>query len=157
MNIMFNFQSIARSKQVAVQHYDLPDILYDNMLDQTKCYSCGYFKDTDDLHQAQINKCDLIIEKLHIKDGHRILEIGSGWGFMSARMAQKYPNSHVVGLTISAEQISYCQKTYSHLHNLTFELKDYRLLEEESFDRITSTGFFEHINYKSYDKFINLM
>jgi len=46
---LFNFQSIEKSLEVAEIHYNLPNILYDNMLGETKLYSCAYFKDCESL------------------------------------------------------------------------------------------------------------
>ena len=45
-------------------------------------YSCGYFRSEDDsLRQAQVNKTEHILEKLYLKEGMTLLDIGCGWGF----------------------------------------------------------------------------
>jgi len=152
---LFNFQSIILSKKVAEVHYNLPDILYDNMLDNTRFYSCAYFKDTDDLYTAQVAKADLIISKLKIEDVHTILEIGCGWGFIANRIAEQYPKSFVVGITISTEQYRFCSQHYD-LPNLSFECKDYRELEANKYDRVLSCGFYEHVGLKNYEAFFNI-
>jgi cyclopropane-fatty-acyl-phospholipid synthase len=52
-----NNQSIQLSKKVGEQHYDIPDILYEYMLDSRRQYTCGYWKpDTKTLEEAQQNK-----------------------------------------------------------------------------------------------------
>ncbi len=46
-------------------------------------YSCGYFLHEDDtLYQAQVNKVDYILQKLYLKEGMSLLDIGCGWGFL---------------------------------------------------------------------------
>ena len=57
---LFNIQSLKRARQVAEEHYDLDNDFFLSFLDPYNQYSCGYFKGTGDLHQAQINKMDLI-------------------------------------------------------------------------------------------------
>ncbi len=51
-------------------HYDIGNDFYKLWLDETLSYSCGYFKHTDDtLYQAQVNKIEYILEKLHLQKG----------------------------------------------------------------------------------------
>ena len=73
-----NAQSKKRAYIVGKEHYDTGNDLFSLMLDQRMIYSCGYWKDADNLDQAQINKLDLVCRKLHLKPGMRVLEIGSG-------------------------------------------------------------------------------
>jgi cyclopropane-fatty-acyl-phospholipid synthase len=150
-----NFNTILRSKKVAKVHYNLPDVLYTHMLDPTMLYSCGYFKDTNNLETAQTQKADLIITKLHISDGDEILEIGCGWGFIAARIANANRNVNVTAITISSEQIKYCNQKYK-LPNLRFILIDYRQIPENSFNKIYSVGMFEHVGAKNYKDFFNI-
>ena len=154
-NYIFNNQTIIKSLRVGKQHYDLPPILYDRILGTTKLYSCAYWNDAESLDEAQINKINLIINKLHIKNEQNILEIGCGFGIISYTIAKRYPNTKVLGISISKEQINYCNKAYN-LKNLKFELIDYRNLKHDSFDRIFSVGMFEHIGYKQYTNFFNI-
>ena len=137
---------------VGLQHYDLPLELYETMLGPTMTYSCGYFKNDDNLDIAQTNKFDLIARKMHLKPGQKILDIGCGWGTLACYLAVQY-DVEVVGITISKEQIKYCHEKYKN-KALTFKLEDYRNLEgEEEFDRIISVGMFEHVvscNYETY-------
>ena len=85
-------------------HYDIGNDFYELWLDETLSYSCGYFKTEEDtLYQAQINKVDHILEKLHLEKGMRLLDIGCGWGFLLKRAAKKY-GVHGVGITLSEEQ-----------------------------------------------------
>lgn len=67
-------------------------------------YSCGYFKNPGDtLYQAQVNKVDYILQKLNLKEGMTLLDIGCGWGFLLIEAAKKYKIKGV-GITLSKEQ-----------------------------------------------------
>lgn len=65
-------------------HYDIGNDFYKLWLDETLSYSCAYFKNPEDtLYQAQINKADYILQKLNLKEGMSLLDIGCGWGIFS--------------------------------------------------------------------------
>ncbi len=71
-------------------HYDIGNNFYKLWLDETLSYSCGYFQHEDDtLYQAQVNKVDRILRKLHLKEGMRLLDVGCGWGFLLIEAAKK--------------------------------------------------------------------
>ena len=140
---------------VGLQHYDLPRQLYETMLGPTMNYSCAYFKDTDNLDKAQIQKMDLIALKMKLKPGQKVLDIGCGWGSLSYYLVTKY-KVKVVAITISKEQIKFCNQKYDH-KDLTFKLEDYRnLCNEQEFDRIVSVGMFEHVVSSNYDTYFTL-
>ncbi|MFW5906659.1 MAG: class I SAM-dependent methyltransferase, partial [Desulfobia sp.] len=100
---VYNFQKISRAYQVGEQHYDIGNELYRKMLDKRLMYSCGYWKDTASLEEAQKAKIDLIARKLDIKPGMKVLDIGCGWGGAARYIARHY-QAEVEGVTISREQ-----------------------------------------------------
>ena len=153
-----NFSKI--SKNNVASHYDLSDKLYDLFLDKTRQYSCAYFEtDKDSLYQAQINKMDRLADKLHLKKGDKVLDIGCGWGSLSRHFSSEY-NCNVKGISLSEEQISYClkkQKSSKNSKELEYSLQDYRN-ENNIYDKIVSVGMFEHVGkpfYKTYFQKIN--
>lgn len=92
-----------QAKEVS-SHYDLGNEFYKLWLDPTMSYSCAYFKHEDDtLEQAQRNKVDYILEKLYLKEGMTLLDIGCGWGFLLIEAAKKY-GVKGYGCTLSKEQ-----------------------------------------------------
>ena len=99
---LFNLQSKKRAWIVGKEHYDLGNDLFSRMLDPFMQYSCAYWKDADNLESAQQAKLKMICEKLQLKPGMRVLDIGCGWGGLAHYMASNYDVS-VVGVTISAE------------------------------------------------------
>lgn len=57
--------------------------------------------ETDELEEAQLRKLDHIICKARIRPGHRVLEIGSGWGSMALRIATTIPDTMIDTITLS--------------------------------------------------------
>lgn len=143
----FNLQSKARAYIVGEAHYDLGNDLFERMLDPTMCYSCGYWKDASDLHQAQRAKLDLVARKLQIEPGMRVLDIGCGWGSFAEHAARHY-QAEVTGITISKEQAVLARE---RCHGLPVEilLQDYRDLDGH-YDRVVSIGMFEHVGHRNY-------
>lgn len=62
-------------------------------------YSCGYWKKAQNLDQAQEDKLELVCQKLGLKKGMKVLDIGGGWGSFTKYAAEKY-RVHVVMLLI---------------------------------------------------------
>ncbi|MEQ4452496.1 cyclopropane fatty acyl phospholipid synthase [Kosakonia sp. YIM B13605] len=151
---LFNLQSKKRAWIVGKEHYDLGNDLFTRMLDPQMQYSCAYWKDAETLDDAQRAKLRLIGEKLKLKPGMRVLDIGCGWGGLAQFMAQNYGVS-VVGVTISAEQQKLAQKRCEGL-DVDIRLQDYRDLDEQ-FDRIVSVGMFEHVGPKNYATYFRVV
>jgi len=160
INPLFQLNFSKISKNNVASHYDLSDKLYDLFLDKTRQYSCAYFEtEKDSLYQAQINKMDRLADKLHLKKGDKVLDIGCGWGSLSRHFSSEY-NCNVKGISLSEEQISYClkkQKSSKNSKDLEYSLQDYRN-ENNFYDKIVSVGMFEHVGkpfYNTYFKKIN--
>ena len=123
-------------------------------------YSCGYFLHEDDtLYQAQVNKVDYILQKLYLKEGMSLLDIGCGWGFLLIEAAKKYKVKGT-GITLSEEQHREFTKRIAEEgleELLTVELMDYRELKksEWKFDRVVSVGMAEHVGRENYQMFID--
>lgn len=148
---ILNLQSVHRSRQVAEAHYDLGNHLYEKMLDTRMVYSCGYWKNAEDLDTAQEHKLDLVCRKLGLEPGMKVLDVGCGWGSFAQFAAERY-GVEVEGITISGEQLTLAQERCAglpvHLH-----LRDYRELSGQ-WDRVVSIGMLEHVGRKNYDGFM---
>ena len=160
INPLFQLNFSKISKNNVASHYDLSDKLYDLFLDKTRQYSCAYFEsEKDSLFQAQMNKMDRLADKLHLKKGDNVLDIGCGWGSLSRHFNSEY-GCNVKGISLSEEQISYClkkQKSSKNSKNLEYSLQDYRN-ENNHYDKIVSVGMFEHVGkpfYNTYFKKVN--
>ncbi len=147
---LINLQSKKRAFQVAHQHYDIGNDVFELMLDPFMMYSCGYWENAKTLAKAQEDKLDLICKKLQLKYGDKLLDIGCGWGGL-AEYAAKHYGVEVLGITISKEQqriaIERCQGL-----PVNIQLIDYRDLVGK-FDKIVSVGMFEHVGEKNYPIF----
>jgi cyclopropane-fatty-acyl-phospholipid synthase len=150
---LFNLQDKNGSLKVIEQHYQLGNDLFQNMLDSTMAYSCGYWKSAKSLTEAQIAKYDLIARKLGIKPGMKVLDIGCGWGGFAKYIAENY-GADVVGITLSQNQAEYARNICKGL-NVDIRVQDYRDVHE-IFDRVVEIGMFEHVGEKNYREFMQI-
>lgn len=150
---LINMQARRRAFIIGERHYDLGNDLFQSMLDKRMNYSCAYWKDANNLDEAQEKKLDLICRKLYMKPGMRILDIGCGWGAFGKYAAEKY-DVHVVGITVSKEQVSLGKELCKGLP-VEFRLQDYREVNEQ-FDRIVSVGMIEHVGHKNYREYFKI-
>lgn len=149
-----NRQNKRRAYTVGEQHYDKGNELYRTMLDDRMVYSCAYWKNADSLNEAQENKLDLICRKLKLKEGERLLDIGCGWGSLARYAAEEY-GVEVTGITVSEEQVKLAREKCEGLP-VEIKLKDYRDMEE-TFDKVVSVGMFEHVGYKNYPTYMEVV
>lgn len=150
---LFNLQSRSRAWIVGKEHYDIGNDLFALMLDPHMQYSCGYWKDATTLDEAQNAKLKMICEKLQLKPGMRLLDIGCGWGGLAEYAACHYGVA-VEGVTISKEQQKMAQQRCEGL-DVNILLQDYRDLDKH-YDRIVSVGMFEHVGPKNYDTYFSI-
>lgn len=149
---LFNLQSRSRSFQVGRSHYDIGNDLYELMLDSRMIYSCAYWKNANNLDEAQENKLDLIARKLLLKPGMEVLDIGCGWGGLATYLAEHY-QVKVLGITVSNQQVEFARKNLKN-SMVEIRLQDYRDVRER-FDRIVSVGMFEHVGPRNYRTFFD--
>jgi len=149
----------SRQQSQISRHYDVGNAYYRLFLDATLSYSCAYFhKTTDTLEQAQRHKIDHVLRKLRLQKGQRLLDIGSGWGYLAVTAAKQYGVS-VLGVTLSQEQLVGARELAERegvAKQVRFELANYQdLPATKPFDRIVSVGMFEHVgrgNHATYFK-----
>jgi cyclopropane-fatty-acyl-phospholipid synthase len=151
---VFNRQNPRRAWQVGERHYDLGNDFYQSMLGPSMTYTCGYWKNADTLDQAQEAKLELICQKLRLKPGMRLLDIGCGWGGFMAYAAARH-GVKCVGVTVSREQAAFARQRHPD-PRLEFRLQDYRGIEGQ-FDAIASIGMFEHVGKKNYRTFMRVL
>ena len=140
---LFNNQTIEKALVDVQSHYDIGNDLYTRMLDKNMQYTCAFFQDTQDLNTAQEQKMDLIGQKLNLKPGDTLLDIGCGWGYLINYLSKKY-NVKGVGITLSEEQIKYAEDHFKNNSNVSYQLMDYRNIPKDmKFSKIVSVGMLE--------------
>lgn len=151
--------SKARDAEVIHHHYDVSNTFYEWVLGSSMTYTCAVYPDLDaSLEVAQENKYRLIFDKLRLKAGDRLLDIGCGWGGMVRYAARR--GVHVLGVTLSAEQAQWAQQAIIDEGLSEFaEVRhsDYRDVAESGFDAVSSIGLTEHIGVHNYPSYFSFM
>jgi cyclopropane-fatty-acyl-phospholipid synthase len=148
---LMNLQTPSRSRAVAEEHYDIDHQMYAHFLGPWNQYTCCFFDGTDDLEQAEVIKLEMLCDKLELKPGQRLLDIGCGWGGF-AKYAASTRGCEITGISLSDEQIRYATE-YTRGLSVTIKRLDYRDLPASGlapFDRISIVGMIEHVGYKNY-------
>ncbi len=132
-------------------HYDLSNDFYRLMLGPSMTYSCAVWESPAvGLEAAQETKLELICQKLALKPGMRLLDVGCGWGSMALHAAERH-GVEVVGVTVSARQVEAASeraKEAGLAGQIDIRLQDYRDVDDGPFDAISSIGMFEHVGRK---------
>ncbi|MEK7556269.1 MAG: cyclopropane fatty acyl phospholipid synthase [Patescibacteria group bacterium] len=148
--ILMDFGSKARSHNIDAHHYGIGNDLYKAMLDPYMTYTCGYWKNTDNLNDAQKEKFDLVCRKIDLMQGMSVLDMGCGWGGFLKYAAEKY-GIQGVGVTITKNQVTLSNEMCKNLPVLIKHM-DYRDAEGR-FDRVVSIGLLEHVGPKYHRVF----
>jgi len=132
-------------------HYDLSNDLFEAFLDPTMSYSAAWFDESESvpsaarLEEAQLRKIDGVLDFAGVTAGTRLLEIGTGWGALAIRAAQR--GAQVTTVTISAEQLAFAAGRVAEAgmsDRVDLRLQDYREVEGE-FDAIVSVEMIEAV------------
>lgn len=131
-------------------HYDLGNDFYAAWLDATMSYSSARFaepiSDAEPLELAQDRKIRGLLDRLALKPGDRLLEIGCGWGGLAEVAARDY-GVHVTGITLSAEQKAFAEARMAKAglsDRADFRLTDYRDVADR-FDAVASVEMVEAV------------
>ncbi|HTY32581.1 methoxy mycolic acid synthase MmaA3 [Mycobacterium sp.] len=148
--------TLKRSNLDNVQaHYDLSNEFFALFVDPTRTYSCAYFpREGMTLHEAQLAKLDLSLDKLGLQPGMTLLDVGCGWGSVMKRAVERY-DVNVVGLTLSKNQHAYCQQVLDGIDSNRSRrvlLRDWAEFDEPV-DRIVVIEALEHFGFHRYDDF----
>ena len=129
-------------------HYDLGNDFYSAWLDETMTYSSARFSSGDDsLADAQLNKIRTLLDRLDLKPGDRLLEIGCGWGSLAIEAAKR--GGSVVGLTLSKEQKAWAEQKIAEIR-----LQDYRETAE-LFDAVASVEMVEAVGQRWWGAYLD--
>lgn len=144
-------------EKVATLHYNNDPSFFEMLLGPSLQYSCAYWRDVDDLDQAQQQKMQLIGQKLELGPDDRVLDIGCGWGGLANTLSSTF-GCRVVGITNSSSQAAYATQRFGG-ERCRFVCADYRQFDPQAhggFTKVVSVGMFEHVGMHNYRKFFAL-
>jgi len=147
--VRFWLQSNSRqqARRNIAHHYDLGNAFYQTWLDDTMTYSSALFRTgQESLDAAQTAKYAELVDRLGVRPGDHVLEIGCGWGGF-AEYAARDRGLRVTGLTISKAQYEFARARIERagLSDLVdIKLQDYRD-ESGLYDGVASIEMFEAV------------
>ena len=152
-----NRNSRSGSKRNIAAHYDLSNAFYEKWLDPSMTYSSALFEREDmSLQEAQRAKYRSICDRMELRQGDHVLEIGCGWGGF-AEYAARERGARVTGLTLSKEQLDFAQARMQReglSEKVDLHLRDYRD-ENGRYDGVASIEMFEAVGEKYWPSYFN--
>jgi cyclopropane-fatty-acyl-phospholipid synthase len=143
-----------RDSRAVRHHYDVSNEFFELFLDESMTYSCAIFsRGATTLEEAQHAKLDLVCEKLALKEGERVLDVGCGWGAFAIHAAKNH-GVQLVGITLSPPQAQLARRRVAEAglsDRVEIRVADYRDLFGERFDAIASIGMVEHVGESQID------
>lgn len=145
------------SKRNIERHYDLSNDMFKLFLDETLTYSSAWFdgrqQNFSNLADAQRNKINGVLDFARVKDGKKVLEIGSGWGQLALQAAER--NAHIHTITLSDEQFALAKERFKAAKledRINIEIRDYRDVHDH-YDAIVSVEMIEAVGEKYWSNY----
>ena len=137
-------------------HYDLGNDFYSAWLDATMTYSSARFASRDDsLEDAQLRKIGMLLDRLALRPGQRLLDVGCGWGTLAIEAAKRGVSA--VGLTLSTEQKAWAEQRIAEAgfsDRIEIRLADYRDTAE-LFDAVASVEMVEAVGQRWWGAYLD--
>lgn len=150
--------TMEQSRENIQEHYDLSNAFYETFLDPTMTYSSARFlSDEDTLEQAQLNKIDRMLDLAGVTAGDHVLEIGSGWGALARRAAER--GCTVKTITLSEEQFAYAKNNFKKAgvsDKVEIALQDYRTLIAQ-YDAVLSCEMIEAVGQEYLNGYFKII
>jgi cyclopropane-fatty-acyl-phospholipid synthase len=147
--------TLAGSRSNIAAHYDLGNDFFELLLDPTLCYSCAVFDAPEmSLMDAQVAKLDRLIDKLGLSPDQHLLEIGTGWGALAVRAAER-TGCRVTTTTLSKQQHAHAERLIAERglgDRVTLLLRDYRELGGR-YDKLASVEMIEAVGHRFFGRF----
>jgi sphingolipid C9-methyltransferase len=145
--------SKAQDQRIVREHYDRGNDFFGWFLGERMVYTSAFFSNpaTESCEQGQDNKMNLVCQKLQLKPGERLLDIGCGWGTLT-RHSAKYFGSDSTGVTIAERQTEFGNqriKDWGLTDRARILCLDYRDIPHQKFDKIVSLEMVEHVGVKN--------
>ncbi len=149
------------SRRNIADHYDLGNDFFALFLDRTRMYSCALWPHADaTLDEAAAHKLDVVCDKLRLRPGHEVLEIGTGWGGFALHAARR--GARVTTTTISREQAAFARVAFEQAgvaDRITLLESDYRDLPAlgKRYDRVVSIEMIEAVGYDHLGEYFSVI
>lgn len=148
--------SKAQDERIVREHYDRGNDFFGWFLGERMIYTSGFFLNANEtLEQAQDNKLNLVCQKLQLEAGHKMLDIGCGWGTLACHAARYY-GADATGVTIAEKQAAFGNERaqqWGVADRARILCKDYRDIPDTKYDRISSLEMVEHVGVKNLVSF----
>jgi cyclopropane-fatty-acyl-phospholipid synthase len=147
---------LERDARAVRHHYDVSNEFFALFLDRSMTYSCAIFsRGAATLEEARAAKHELVCQKLLLKPGQRVLDVGCGWGAFARHAASRH-GVEVVGITLSPAQAALARGRAAAAglaDRIDIRVMDYRELRGGRFDAIASVGMVEHVGASRIDRY----
>jgi len=163
MRILHRFGHLLRpntkrgSRRNISAHYDLGNEFYETWLDDSMTYSSALFgENPENLAEAQRSKYRRMAEIAGLRQGHKVLEIGCGWGGFACFAAGEI-GCDVTALTISDAQHDFAAARVQREglgERVKIVKRDYRD-QQGRFDGIVSIEMFEAVGERYWPVFFD--
>ncbi|KAF2156857.1 S-adenosyl-L-methionine-dependent methyltransferase [Myriangium duriaei CBS 260.36] len=144
-------------------HYDRGDDFYGWFLGPRMIYTSGIISDInkeESLEQLQDNKLAIVCEKIALKAGEKLLDIGCGWGTL-AKFASANYGAKATGITLGRNQTAWgnngLRKVGVPEEQSKILCMDYRDIPvpEGGYDKITCLEMAEHVGVRHLGSFFS--
>ncbi|KAI9013926.1 S-adenosyl-L-methionine-dependent methyltransferase [Phycomyces nitens] len=142
------------------EHYDRGNDFYEGFLGPLMVYTSGIISDPtkrESLEQMQENKMHLICNKIQLKEGEKHLDIGCGWGTLTAFASKNY-NSQSTGVTLARNQVEFGNKRiedWGVKDKARLLCMDYRdIPANDTYNKITCVEMAEHVGIRRFPQFL---
>ena len=152
------FHNTIQDARTLPEAYNKGDDWFEATLGEPMVYTCAIYPSScETMWSAQHNKLDFISHALDISTGDRVLDIGAGWGRLSAHYASKGAN--VTGVLMASDQQNYANKLVRKLglsDHVEIRLQNFFDMQDPkgTFDAISAVEMAEHVGIRNYDTFL---
>jgi cyclopropane-fatty-acyl-phospholipid synthase len=150
-----------QARRNIAEHYDLSNALFAEFLDETMTYSSALFDSLPAgqsfLADAQRRKIDRLLDTAGVGPGSRVLEIGTGWGELCIRAAER--GAQVRSVTLSAEQRRLARQRVAAAglsDRVEIDLCDYRDVDGR-YDAVLSVEMIEAVGYRFWPTYFQAL
>ncbi|KAH7127414.1 S-adenosyl-L-methionine-dependent methyltransferase [Dactylonectria macrodidyma] len=140
-------------------NYDRGNDHYAWFLGPRMIYTSGIISDPtreETLEEMQDNKLAVVCEKIGLKQGETVLDIGCGWGTLAKYASVNY-GARVTGVTLARNQTEWGNDALRNAgipeEQSRILCSDYRDIPEVKFDKITQLEMAEHVGVRRLTTF----